>query len=216
MDRNEFSPEEGFSAEAPQKNDGYQNASSFLFDVLEMVAWSLFVVMIIFTFAFRLCRVEGSSMENTLAENQMLLIYSLGYEPQQDDIIVFHLTLPEINMEETLVKRVIATGGQRLEINFHTREIRVDGEVYADSHAIFKDLDDKVVEGYKSSAYPYGPYFDSETGMYSVTVPENTLFVMGDNRNNSNDSRNPRIGFIDERCVLGKVIYSISPLGSVE
>ena len=214
MNMNEF-PQQ---AEQPnkKKNDGYESVGSFLFDVLEMVAWALFVILIIFTFAFRLCRVDGASMENTLTESQILLIYGLGYEPMQDDIIVFHLTKPEIDMEKPLVKRVIATGGQKLEINFYTKEIRVDGVVYADSHAVFKDWDDRVIEGYKPSAYPYGQYFDSETGIYSATVPDNMLFVMGDNRNNSNDSRNPKIGFIDESCVLGKVIFSISPLGAVE
>lgn len=183
----------------PQKSNGYESISSFLFDVLEMVAWSVFAMVLIFTFTIRVCRVEGSSMENTLYHNQTLLVRSIGYEPKQDDIIVFHLTKPEIDMEKTLVKRVIATGGQKLVINFDTCEIYVDGVLYKDSHKVLKAPGGMVIDRYYS------------TGIYTVTVPQNTLFVMGDNRNNSNDSRNPAIGFIDERCVLGKVVMRLSP-----
>ena len=90
----------------------------FLFDALEMFAWSLAILLLIFTFVLRLCRVEGASMENTLYDGENLLLYSLFYEPEQDDIIVFHLTDEEPNLEKMLVKRVIATGGQTVEIDF--------------------------------------------------------------------------------------------------
>lgn len=183
----------------PKKKDGYQSASAFLFDVLEMVAWSVFVMALLFTFVFRICRVEGQSMENTLYNNQTLLVRNIGYTPEQDDIIIFHLTEPEIDMEKTLVKRVIATGGQTLEINYDTCQIFVDGELYEDSHRVLKTLSDVVIDRYYHS------------GVYKTTVPENMLFVMGDNRNNSKDSRSPDVGFIDERCVLGKVILRLQP-----
>lgn len=153
-------------------------------------------------------------MENTLAQNQMLLIRSIAYQPKQDDIIVFHLTQPEINMEKTVVKRVIATGGQQLKIDFKTGEITVDGVLYPDSHRVLKTGSNTLIDHY-TLIYPHSEHYDRTTGVFSATVPEGTLFVMGDNRNNSNDSRNPDIGFIDERCVLGKVIFSLSPFGSV-
>ena len=129
--------------ESEPKKDG---AVSFLFDILEMVAWSVFVMLLLFTFAFRICRVEGSSMENTLHENETLLTYNLAYTPKQDDIIVFHLTKPEINMEKTLVKRVIATGGQTLTIDYDNREIYVDGVLYADSHRVLKSFSDEIID----------------------------------------------------------------------
>lgn len=196
--------------EAPQKN-GF---ASTLFDVLEMFAWSLFAVFILFTFTIRLCRVDGSSMENTLYEGENLLVYSLGYTPEQDDIIVFHMTKPEADLEKTLVKRVIATGGQSVFINFNTGEISIDGVRYEDTHAVLKDLQTQKELGfYENSDYLClgNPYYNELENTLSVTVPENHLFVLGDNRNNSKDSRNPDILFVDERCVLGKVVLRLSP-----
>ena len=126
-----------------------------LFDYVELFAWSIFAVMILFTFAIRLCRVDGSSMENTLYDGQNLLIYNLGYTPKQDDIVVFHL--PDKSGENTLVKRVIATGGQELKIDFAAKEIYVDGVLVsvfgAGTDADFrgKDKEIKLVVSLKKS-----------------------------------------------------------------
>ena len=150
-------------------------------------------------------------MENTLYDKQHLLVYSGFSTPRQDDIIVFHLT--DDAMQKTLVKRVIATGGQTVRINIHTREILVDGAVYEDSHAVFKygGSADNDALGYFASLFEGNPHYNPETGIFEATVPENHLFVMGDNRNNSKDSRDADMGFIDERCILGKAILRLSP-----
>ncbi len=187
---------------------------SVLFDVFEMFAISLFAVFMVFTFGVRLCEVDGTSMYTTLEGGQSLLVTSVGYTPKQDDIIVFHLTDPDHDMQKTLVKRVIATGGQRLVINFTTGVITVDGVVYKDTHAQFFNTKGQLINQYLSDAIPrmhenYACVDECE--VLDLTVPEGTLFVMGDNRNFSNDSRNPDIGCIDERCVLGKVSVRISP-----
>ena len=180
---------------------------SWVFDVLEMFAWAMFVVLILFTFAFRLCRTEGGSMENTLNNGDVLLLYSLGYEPEQDDIVVFHLT--DSATEKTLVKRVIATGGQKIAINFATCEIYVDGVLYADSHAVLKDrITDRELGFYTLTA---NHHYDPATRTLTATVPEGQVFVLGDNRNNSKDSRSDEIGFVDERCILGKVFCRLVP-----
>lgn len=186
-----------------------RGAVSFLFDILEMFAWSLFVVFILFTFCIRLCRVDGSSMENTLFEGENLLVYSLNYSPAQDDIIVFHLTKPEVGLEKTLVKRVIATGGQSVTMNYATGEIHVDGTLYEDSHAILKNYFGEITGVYDRN-FP-GHHYDHETKTMSFTVPEHSLFVLGDNRNDSKDSRSSDIMFVDEDCVLGKVFLRIAP-----
>lgn len=195
--------------QAPDKTPEKQKkgAVHFLFDVVEMFAWSVLVVLLLFSFVVRLCRVEGSSMENTLYEGESLLIYSLGYTPEQDDIIVFHQTDTDFE-EKAIVKRVIATAGQKVEIHFNTAQIFVDGVEYADTHRILKNTLDHNIEIYTLKAYHSYDYF---TDTFSVTVPEGHLFVLGDNRNFSRDSRDPSIGFVDERCVLGKAIARLSP-----
>ncbi len=184
---------------------------SSVFDVLEMFAWSVFAVMILFTFCVRLCRVEGQSMENTLQNGEHLLLYSLGYTPQQDDIIVFHLT-GEDKLEKTLVKRVIATEGQSLVIDFAACTVTVDGKLYADSHAVLKSIrNDQLIDKYTLRA-DSSPYYNAATQTLTIEeIPDGMLFVMGDNRNNSKDSRDPSVGLVDERCVLGKVILRLSP-----
>ena len=190
----------------PAKNEGMSN---FLFDALEMFAWSLAILLLIFTFVLRLCRVDGASMENTLYDGENLLLYSLFYEPEQDDIVVFHLTDEEPNLEKTLVKRVIATGGQTVEIDFKNNTITVDGVLYADEHAVLKNNADAIVDQYLYFRPDWK--YESATDTMTVTVPDGYLFVLGDNRNFSRDSRDSDIMFVDERCVLGKVILRISP-----
>ena len=189
------------------KKDEKQSPLVTFFDYLELLAWSVFSVMMLFTLVFRLCRVGGSSMENTFKNNENLILWSVGYTPEQDDIVVFHL--PEKEGQNTLVKRVIATEGQTLSINFRTKEILVDGVRYEDSHAVLKDPHSETsIDRYTLFAEHH---YDSDTKIFTATVPEGHVFVMGDNRNNSKDSRDYEIGFVDERCVLGKAILRVFP-----
>ena len=178
-----------------------------LFDYVEMFVLSAAFVLLLLTFCFRVCVVEGPSMNQTLINGEKLIVSDLFYTPKQGDIIVFHHTSDTYTeYNEPIVKRVIATEGQKLEINFYTGEIKVDGVLYPDTHRVLKE---------PSGMYSIFPddidHYDSYTGIYSITIPENTLFVMGDNRNHSLDSRDEAIGFIDERCVLGKVILRFAP-----
>ena len=190
----------------PTKKEGI---AGFLFDALEMFAWSLAILLLLFTFVLRICRVEGASMENTLYEGENLVLYSLFYRPEQDDIVVFHLTDEEPNLEKMLVKRVIATGGQTVEIDFKNKTITVDGVLYADEHAVLKNNADAIVDQYLYFRPDWK--YESATDTMTVNVPEGYLFVLGDNRNFSRDSRDSSIMFVDERCVLGKVIVRIAP-----
>ena len=186
-----------------------EDKGGFLFDALEMFVWSLAILLVLFTFVLRICRVEGASMENTLFDGENLLLYSLFYEPQQDDIIVFHLTGEDSNLEKILVKRVIATGGQTVKIDFKNNTITVDGEIYEDAHAVLMNSADVIIEQYINFRPDWN--YDPQTDTMTATVPEGHLFVLGDNRNFSRDSRDSGIMFVDERSVLGKVILRISP-----
>lgn len=163
-----------------------------LFEYLEIFVYSAIVVVLLFTFCTRLTNVVGPSMEDTLFEGEKLLVSNLFYEPAVGDIIVFH-ELGYYN--EPIVKRVIATAGQVVDIDFNTWTLTVDGEV--------------VEEDYRKLS---GGYTLTSDLTYPLTVPENCLFVMGDNRNHSSDSRSSSIGFVDVRKVLGHVICRLTPL----
>lgn len=191
------------------KKDQCKTLISGAFDYLELFAWSVLAVLILFTFAIRLCRVDGESMENTLYDKQNLVLYSLAYEPKQGDIVVFHLS-EHRTMQKTLVKRVIAVGGQEVVIDTNAKTITVDGVPFEDANAVLKDrYSDQITNQYDEALFY--KHYDRKTGIFKATVPENTVFVLGDNRNNSKDSRNSEIGFVDERCILGKVIVRLSP-----
>ena len=209
MDKNTDKVEAGVTPKAPASNAskprGALGIISAIYDYIEIFAIAIVAVLLLFTFGLRLCRVDGSSMEKTLSHEEMIIASNFFYTPKQGDIVVFHLS--NEHYQEPLVKRVIATEGQTVEINLTTGVIKVDGEVYADEHAYISggkyDLDIRYNKNYiyKTNGNTY----------FAATVPEGTLFVMGDNRNGSSDSRTSRIGFVDVDTVLGKAILRLSP-----
>lgn len=170
-----------------------------IIEYTEIFAFSVLAVLLIFSFMFRVCVVDGSSMYSTLDDGQRLLTENIFYSPKQGDIIVFY---EGGELSKPLVKRVIATGGQTVSINYNTGEVSVDGEVLSEDY-IF------LPSGSYTVHYHY--IYDTETGIMTVTVPDGKLFVMGDNRNDSLDSRSSTIGCIDQNQVLGKVILRLSP-----
>lgn len=178
---------------------------SSVIDYAEIFVFAICVVILIFSFVFRLCIVVGPSMENTLFEKELLIVSDIGYEPQRGDIVVFHQTG---YLNEPVVKRVIAVGGETIDIDFYTWTVTItdkDGTTFVYEEP-YMYLDESVAR--VTSAYDF-PYY----------VPEGSLFVMGDNRNHSSDSRGTLIGLVDERRLLGKVILRVTPFdkfGAVE
>ncbi len=158
----------------------------------ESIVFALTVLVLAFTFVVRVAAVSGSSMEPTLHEGDRLLLQSIG-SPKAGDIVV---TDDLIDYGKPLVKRVIAVGGDVVNIDFQSGVVYVNGE----------PLDEP---------YTAEPTWISEGQEFPLTVPEGYLFLMGDNRNASKDSRSTEIGCIDERDILGKALLRIYPLQKI-
>ena len=170
-----------------------ENKNSLLgniLDYVELFVIAVLAVLILFSFGVRVCTVDGESMRETLQDRQQLLTTNFFYTPSTGDIIVFQET--EVH-DKPLVKRVIATGGQHLQIDPATKTVKVDGV----------ELDEDYVYLIGGSYYNQQPI--------DIVIPDGWLFVMGDNRNNSDDSRNNHIGVIHESQIIGKVILRFSP-----
>ena len=178
-----------------------------LIENFEVIVFSVIAVILIFAMGVRICFVSGDSMNQTLQNNDWVIVSGIGYEPQRGDIVVFHMTsdkYPKLN--EPMVKRVIAVAGDWIDIDFKTWTLRI-----ADN----KEMENATVvdEPYR---YLEGGLLTSSF-TYPLEIPEGYIFVMGDNRNNSLDSRDSaRIGLVDTRRVLGKVIMRVYPFKSIE
>ena len=182
-----------------EPNNPKQSFASTLIDYAEIFAVALSLVIIIFSLFIRVCEVKGPSMENTLVEGEKLIVSNLFYTPKRGDVIVFHQTG---TLNEPVVKRVIATAGEKVNIDFDdygkVTITDVDGNEFVLDEFDYKNLDSDYAMIKSDFELPY-------------TVPEGCIFVMGDNRNHSTDSRSFLIGPVDERRVLGKVVLRITP-----
>lgn len=154
--------------------------------------YMLTVVMILFLFFFRMIVVSGGSMRTTLRDGDYLLLLSnvIYQEPKYGDIVV--VSKQSFDNGKPIVKRVIATEGQTVDIDFQ------EGIVYVDGVAL-------------SESYVNTPTNMQEGLYFPLKVRENCIFVMGDNRNDSKDSRSPEIGQVDCREVLGRAILLVFP-----
>lgn len=173
-------------------------------DYIEIFAIGVCAVLILFSFVFRICTVDGDSMNNTLHNGEKLIISDMFYTPERGDIVVFHQT-GHSNMP--LVKRVIGISGDTVTIDFDTWTVSI-----TDSNGTVTVLDE--------------PYINIDTpvhrqsGTHTYVVPEGSVFVLGDNRNDSMDSTDfINVGYVDCRRILGKVIFRYSPMdkfGTIE
>ena len=169
------------------------------FEWLQMAVICILAAVICFNCFARLSRVSGHSMDNTLEDGELMLVWSLGYHPKAGDIVVLNKTTAEFlggPGGEAIVKRVIATGGQTVDIDYETSSVRVDGELLDEPYI-------KEEMWWPGDIYMMGTHFE---------VPEGEIFVMGDNRNGSTDSRHEFLGTIDEDYVLGKATWALFPM----
>ncbi|MBQ0111136.1 MAG: signal peptidase I [Oscillospiraceae bacterium] len=184
------------------------NSTKEIFDWLEVIISSVLIVVVLFTFVFRVVNIEGESMTDTLQDSERVIISNLFYTPKQGDIVVVSrntLNSPDKSSYKTpIIKRVIAVAGQTVDIQ--------NGCVYVDGRA----LDEPYIRNYavnKHSTYQYGEYLNATT--FPLTVKENCVFVLGDNRMNSLDSRSNDIGTggqINIKYILGKAMFRIFPI----
>lgn len=156
---------------------------------IESIASAVAVILIVFLFLVQPANVNGSSMNPTLTNGDKILLRSAFYSPNRGDIVVVD---SYNNYSETLVKRVIALSGDTVDIDYSAGEVRVNGQL--------------LEEPYISA-----PTTLSGDVVFPLVVPQGCVFVMGDNRPGSLDSRFSAVGFVDNRDIMGKVFFRLLP-----
>ena len=157
------------------------------YDMASVLAVAVVTIMLIFTFVFRVVGVDGTSMVPTLQHQDYLIVSAFDKEPAYGQVVI--VTQPNA-FEKPIVKRIIATENQVVDINFATGDVFVDGVLLNEPYINNRTINNEGVS-------------------FPVTVPENHGFVMGDNRQGSTDSRSEKIGFIHEDYILGVAKYRI-------
>ena len=184
----EFNEEVKEVAEEIVKKSWQREALEWVVSILIAVVLAL----VIRQFVFTVVRVDGASMEPTLNHNDRLIVWRLGYTPHNGDIIVLHQ-----ENHPPYIKRVIAVEGQTVDIDFAKHIVYVDGK------AIEED-------------YIKEPTMLSGDVRFPVTVGENQAFVLGDNRNNSRDSRFSDVACVDYKDILGKAVWRFFPFNAMK
>jgi len=198
---------EGFAPASKHSTNDVISPAEF-YDWMEIIITALVSVVLVFTLAFRVATIDGSSMVNTLHDKEKVFLSTMGYIPCCGDIVVISRNYnndPDASdrSSQPIIKRVIATEGQTVSIDFTKGVVYVDGE--------------QLKEDYTNT--PTNAPLDFPTDGSVVTVPKGCVFVLGDNRNNSLDSRSNQIGnlgngMVDTRYIIGKAVLRIFPFTS--
>lgn len=182
-----------------------------ILDWIESFFFAVFVVILIFTFILRTVVVVGDSMNPNFegarpysedySGADRLIITHLISPPEKGDVLVMNCH----GLNETIIKRCIGTEGDNVKIDYNKNKVYVNGKEISNDY-INESMEDK---------YSFDQSYKTGEGIYEYKVPEDKVFVMGDNRNHSSDSRDASVGFIDEDDILGTVIFRIYPFDKV-
>ena len=206
FENQEIKYEEPMPQESNIPEKSRDSAVSVVYDYVETFCYALALMMVLLLFVFRLVTVDGDSMRETLHDQDKLIISNLFYTPETGDIVVIN---PESHSDsqEPIIKRVIATEGQKVYIDYEHWEVYVDG-VKLDEPYI-QAMREKEQDRFGTDVWMDG------TNMLKYreefTVGDGMVFVMGDNRNNSLDSRNSKYGEMSVNRILGRVIVRLTP-----
>ncbi len=196
--------DKGYGISFPEFTSGKNTTEGSIINMglegLDVIVSAMIAVIILFLFVFRVPTIDGNSMNNTLFNGERVIISDLMYEPRYGDIVVVsrNYTNDSNNIERysmPIIKRIIATEGQTVDIDFEKGKVYVDG----------KELEENYTKTPTNLSYDV---------KFPVTVKKNCVFVLGDNRNDSLDSRSSQIGdggMIDKRYILGKAFLRIFP-----
>lgn len=205
--------ERGFQVETFEEIEDNNNIKTLkfteLFDWIDTIVVALISVVIIFSLFFRLATIVGPSMQNTLYSGERVVITNFLYKPKYGDIVVIsrnmNNSVDDVDTgREPIIKRIIATEGQYVDIDFEEGKVFVGADL-----SNMLELSESYVNG------PTNLKYDIE---FPVYVKKGHVFVLGDNRNNSTDSRSSTIGdlgLIDERYILGKAVYRVWPFDAI-
>ncbi len=163
------------------------------YEILESVSLAIVVITIVTLFMGRFIVVDGNSMNNTLYHGERLIITNFLYTPEKGDIVV---TDTKNHFGQPLIKRIIATEGDTVAIDYNTGDVYVNGQILQEDY-----IKEKIMA--------------TGGGVYQITLTEGQLFLMGDNRNASSDSRVREIGPVSEQNILGKTILRVAPLSRI-
>ena len=177
------------TGKAPEQKDGGGSVRMELYDWLQCIVSAILCGILIFVFVGRIIGVDGTSMLQTLQDEDKVVMSDMFYTPRYGDIVVIKT---DTFGDTPIVKRVIATAGQTIDIDFNTGDVMIDGQVIQEN-------------------YINAPTTEREDFQGPKTVPDGCVFVMGDNRNASTDSRSNYVGIVDTRQILGKVLFVLIP-----
>lgn len=191
MEEMEKDGKDGLDTQAEGAERDPEIPGSELYEWVRSFVSAVLAIVLLFTFAVRMMGVEGPSMRQTLQDGDRLLVLNslLVRHYNRGDIVIAR---KQSFADDAIVKRVIAVGGQTVDIDFHS------GVVYVDGEALEEDYINDRTYAYEGTDFP-------------LTVEQGSVLLMGDNRNMSTDSRDPRIGTVDERFLIGKAVFLIFP-----